>query len=118
MKLQAIVSAVLFAAASSLSFGALAEDMEHMDKEHMNHMDKEHMNHMDKEHMGHMDKAPAKKGTMMKPHSHVEEKVTGTAAPKAVDAAAADSASATVEAKDEHAKKGKNMNHSHPRDAK
>jgi hypothetical protein len=110
MKLQAIVSAVLFVAASSLSFGALAEDMEHMDKEHMNHMDKEHM--------GHMDKAPAKKGTMMKPHSHVEEKVTGTAAPKAVDAAAADSASATVEAKDEHAKKGKNMNHSHPRDAK
>lgn len=105
MKLQAIVSAVLFAAVSSLSFGALAEDMEHMDH-----------NHMDKA----MDKAPAKKAKMMKPHSHVEEKVTGTTAPKAVEAAAADgaSASAPADAKAEHAKKGKNTNHSHPRDAK
>lgn len=99
MKLQAIVSAVLFAAVSSLPFGALAEDMEHMDHSHM-------------------DKAPAKKTKMMKPHSHVEEKVTGTTAPKALDAAAADGASAPAEAKDEHAKKGKNTNHSHPRDAK
>jgi hypothetical protein len=103
MKLQAIVSAVLFAAVSSLPFGALAEDMEHMDH-----------SHMDKA----MEKAPAKKMKMMKPHSHVEEKVTGTTAPKAVDAAATDSASATAEAKDQHAKKGKNTNHSHPRDAK
>lgn len=89
MKLQTIVSAVLFAAVSALSFGAHAEDV-----------------------------APAKK--MMKPHSHMEEKVTGTTAPKVVDAsAAADGASKPADAKAEkHAKKGKNTNHSHPRDAK
>lgn len=64
------------------------------------------------------DVAPAKK--MMKPHSHLEEKTSVAAKPKASEAVA-DEKSNTSEAstKAEDGKKArKNTNHSHPRDGK
>jgi hypothetical protein len=64
------------------------------------------------------DVAPAKK--MMKPHSHLEEKTSVAAKPKASEAAADEkSDKAEVPAKVEDARKEhKNTNHSHPRDGK
>ena len=64
------------------------------------------------------DVAPAKK--MMKPHSHMEEKTSVAAKPKAGEAVADEkSNTAEASAKAEDGKKArKNTNHSHPRDGK
>lgn len=98
MKLLPILPAVLFAVAASFSFGAHAEDTAAAPA---------------------AASVPAKKA--MKPHSHVEEKNGVVTKAKAADAASADKAGTTADAKKDAGdapKKKKNTNHSHPRDAK
>jgi hypothetical protein len=91
MKMQSVLPAILLIAIASLSFGAHAEDTE---------------------------KAPAQK--IMKPHSHLEEKTSVAAKPKASEAAADEKSDKTEPSKkaEDSKKMKKNTNHFHPRDGK